>query len=258
MPSGYPLPDLTSQKFNMLTVLKLSKKDKFGRSYYLCRCDCGNLKVILGSVIRSGDTKSCGCLIFKTRKRLDKILTKEYLEEVYVQGGKTTYQLAEEFQVNRKVINRYIKQHGIEHKNTKMIPKYGLIRLNDFKRWKQQADKRKLEFNLTIEYLNDLYLKQNGKCSITGLDIIITYTKWKTKKTASIDRIDSRKGYIIGNVQWVHKKANVIKAQMDIDELLSWCKLILLHNLNNIDNIINYPVEINDDCRIFKKLGKRK
>lgn len=50
-------------KINRLTIIKLHHIDKRWRRHYLCRCDCGNEKVIQGSLIISGNTKSCGCLL---------------------------------------------------------------------------------------------------------------------------------------------------------------------------------------------------
>lgn len=50
--------DLTGQRFGRLLVL--SKADgKPGR--WNCLCDCGNEKVVYGSCLVSGSTKSCGC-----------------------------------------------------------------------------------------------------------------------------------------------------------------------------------------------------
>jgi hypothetical protein len=44
--------------------------------------------------------------------------------------------------------------------------------------------------------------------------------------TASLDRIDSSKGYIKTNVQWVHKKVNKMKQDTSVDEFKHYCKLI--------------------------------
>lgn len=52
--------NLVGQKFNRL--LALEKVKKSGRCWYLCLCDCGNKKVIAGWRLKSGYTKSCGCL----------------------------------------------------------------------------------------------------------------------------------------------------------------------------------------------------
>lgn len=52
---------MTGKRFGRLTVLKFSGTDTGGRTKWLCRCDCGNEKIIDGYKIRSGNTQSCGC-----------------------------------------------------------------------------------------------------------------------------------------------------------------------------------------------------
>lgn len=54
--------DLTGQRFNKLTVIKRMKNNKDGRAMWLCKCDCGNERIILGKSLRNGHTQSCGCL----------------------------------------------------------------------------------------------------------------------------------------------------------------------------------------------------
>ena len=44
--------------------------------------------------------------------------------------------------------------------------------------------------------------------------------------TASLDRIDSSKGYIKGNVQWVHKEFNKMKLDLLDKEFIDICKLV--------------------------------
>jgi len=56
------LKNISGKKFNRLTVIKIVKRNKSGNVMWLCKCDCGNTKVINGSYLRSGHTKSCGCL----------------------------------------------------------------------------------------------------------------------------------------------------------------------------------------------------
>lgn len=54
--------DLTGQKFGRLTVVERSC-DKIKRDrLWICRCDCGNYSMVLGYHLKSGHTKSCGCL----------------------------------------------------------------------------------------------------------------------------------------------------------------------------------------------------
>ncbi len=53
--------DLTGQRFGKITVIKRVANDKDNHAYFLCRCDCGNEKIILGRSLRNGSTRSCGC-----------------------------------------------------------------------------------------------------------------------------------------------------------------------------------------------------
>ena len=53
--------DLTGQRFGRLTVIQYDHAEHDG-AHWLCKCDCGNEKVIAGYLLRNGATKSCGCL----------------------------------------------------------------------------------------------------------------------------------------------------------------------------------------------------
>ena len=98
---------------------------------------------------------------------------------------------------------------------------------------KNGAIRRGIPFNLDIQYLWGLYLKQNKRCALTG-DALILTPAYKNSNVnwgvvdASLDRIDNTKGYEIGNVWWVHKTANRFKNNYSMEELLSLCKKIIL------------------------------
>lgn len=62
--------DLTGQKFGRLTVIERAKNYKSGQSRWLCKCNCGNEKVIGATNLRRGYTKSCGCLSKETMSTL--------------------------------------------------------------------------------------------------------------------------------------------------------------------------------------------
>lgn len=53
--------DLTGQVFGKLTVIDCAGKIDGRRYFWNCRCECGNIKAILGTSLRNGNTKSCGC-----------------------------------------------------------------------------------------------------------------------------------------------------------------------------------------------------
>lgn len=53
--------DITGQKFGRWTVIKyVYTKNRI--AYWLCKCSCGNEKIVGGPTLRKGDSQSCGCL----------------------------------------------------------------------------------------------------------------------------------------------------------------------------------------------------
>lgn len=54
-------PDLVGQKFGMLTVIAQAPSSDSGMRRWVCRCDCGTKKVVLGNNLKRGTTVSCGC-----------------------------------------------------------------------------------------------------------------------------------------------------------------------------------------------------
>ncbi len=64
-------------KYNRLTAIKFDHRDKNNNLYWLFRCSCGNEKVIQVNHVKSGDTKSCGCLSREPRESIGKTFAKE-------------------------------------------------------------------------------------------------------------------------------------------------------------------------------------
>jgi len=57
------LNNLTGQRFGRLTVIGRSyPNSKWREAMHLCKCDCGKKIIASGHNLRSGNTKSCGCL----------------------------------------------------------------------------------------------------------------------------------------------------------------------------------------------------
>jgi len=67
------LIDLTRERFGRLVVIRQVDKGNCNRTRWLCICDCGKEVVIIGHSLKSGHTKSCGCLRKEiTRERFTK------------------------------------------------------------------------------------------------------------------------------------------------------------------------------------------
>lgn len=62
--------DLKGRKFGRLTCVEKVGKDNQNRAKWLCRCSCGNRKVIISTSLTGGKTKSCGCFFREVHRNL--------------------------------------------------------------------------------------------------------------------------------------------------------------------------------------------
>jgi hypothetical protein len=68
----------------------------------------------------------------------------------------------------------------------------------------------------------EMFCGFDGICALTGWPISIKYGM----QTASLDRIDSKKGYEPDNIQWVHKMVNMSKNKYDQYQFIEMCKAV--------------------------------
>lgn len=109
------------------------------------------------------------------------------------------------------------------HKNWNGV---GNIPRDFYTRYIRSARKRGITFNVSIEYLWELFLNQDGYCSMTGLPILVGSDIYDV--TASIDRLDNLKGYEEGNLQWVHKDFNPkLRRDMSMPDVIDWCNRVV-------------------------------
>lgn len=109
---------------------------------------------------------------------------------------------------------------------------YEEMSLDFYTTLKRNAESRDLDFNVTMKYLWDLYIAQNKKCNLSGLPI--EFGRKRASTSVSVDRIDSTKGYVEGNVQWVHKKINIMKNVYSQEEFIILCKQVVKHTKNKL------------------------
>lgn len=79
------MKDETGNRYGRLKVLSKSHK-KNNRWFWKCVCDCGNETVVSGTLLRTGKTKSCGCLLKEYRKSDENLIK---LREVSTTHGLT-------------------------------------------------------------------------------------------------------------------------------------------------------------------------
>lgn len=182
----------------------------------------------------------------KKRKIFDySIMTKEILHDLYIIKKMSSREMMSYFGItNHKIMRKIMIKHGIPTNNKRRSSIYSIsyeeIEPNYWSSIGRGAKKRGYEFSITIEYAWDLFIKQGRKCAISGIPIEFCKYSYKknTKKklwndsrqTASLDRIDSSKGYIEGNIQWLHKNINIMKKDHIQSDFIKICKTIATNN----------------------------
>lgn len=101
-----------------------------------------------------------------------------------------------------------------------------------FRHHLSRTRKRKHEVNITVEYLKQIWDEQEGKCPLTGWDMRLAETSaWDgvlaTPNSASLDRIDSSKGYIVGNVRWICAMANYAKSVWTDEAVIEFAQAVV-------------------------------
>ena len=82
--------DLTNQKFGRLTALYDTGKRKHNHVVWHCKCDCGNECDVLGHSLKTGNTKSCGCLVKESVIKRNQERAKIYILPKETKFGKLT------------------------------------------------------------------------------------------------------------------------------------------------------------------------
>ena len=186
-------PLKSGEPFYDLTVVSLCEKDKYGKVCYLCKCKCGRECKIRRSYLLSGRTKSCGCGKKNASSKTGKLSIKFAIE------------------ARRKFI--------------------GDLSGALWSRIIHNAKSRKLVVAVTKKESWDLFLEQHKKCALSGLDLYLDPHHSNRKiVTASLDRIDSTRGYVKGNIQWVHKDVNLMKNGFSEKRFKEICKLVTEHD----------------------------
>lgn len=99
-----------------------------------------------------------------------------------------------------------------------------------FNRIRHSAKKRKIVFNLIIEDIWNLYIKQNGLCALTGKKLIFNSSGNDKDGNISLDRIDNDQGYYIKNCQLVTKRINIAKNILSNKDFIKLCKEVIFYS----------------------------
>lgn len=107
--------NLIGQKFGKLTVIAYDYTNQRGKSYWKCRCDCGNEVSISRDSLVRGMTKSCGCIKSQGELKIQNLLNQfkiNYTKQYTYKNCKDKNKLPFDFFINNSYLLEY---DGIQH-----------------------------------------------------------------------------------------------------------------------------------------------
>ncbi len=117
------LIDLTGKVFGHLTVLRQAPS-RGGKTYWLCKCDCGTEKEIRGTSLSGGITTHCGCrrsanpnISTTMKKKICPICQREF--ETNINNRKYCYDCSPSGNQSATIRKRAIKHRLIAYKGGK-------------------------------------------------------------------------------------------------------------------------------------------
>lgn len=184
--------------FGKLKVVRMTSKKSKNNWLWRCVCECGKECDARAALLRKGKKTSCGC-------------------ETRLAAG----------------IGYHGNKIGESHHNRKG---FGGIGGTLWSRLISHAIERGMAVSVTCEYIWNLFQSQDGKCALSGLELTIPskFTAPESQCTASLDRIDSSKGYVEDNVQWVHKRINLMKNKHTTEEFIDLCRAVVKNADRNV------------------------
>lgn len=166
------------------------------------------------------------------------------LKRLYLEENKSVSEISRILKTTESTARRYLEKNNLLKR---IFPEgkgedeytpfrwYFRITFKSQARTNHQKQLRKnVKKKLTLKYLKYLWKKQKGKCAYSGIDLkAYTFSESRYNKSikedvtyASLDRIDSKKGYEKGNVQYVAWPINYAKNDMSDKQMKDFIKLI--------------------------------
>lgn len=251
--------DLVGQIFDKLTVISYSHHEQviscgkpMWRYFWNCKCECGNTVKVWTSHLTREKKKSCGCFHKPNligRRFIKGVVIDEVPIDQRRQRNRQEWLLqcdcGNKYQATTVMltgkVSRRVTSCGCRSKlSGRFSHKFGhtkyktgdKIHPTHWNRIMIRAKKKGIHIDLTPDEAYSIFVEQNGKCKLSGVDISLgSREKYNPKEiTASLDRIDSDGYYTKDNVQWVYKEINFMKYTLSQEQFIYLCKMVAANN----------------------------
>jgi hypothetical protein len=199
------------KQYGKLVVINYSHEDKHRQKYWLCKCECGNEKTINIARLKSGKTKSCGCL--RADPDIRSVINKKRSENVTEETLKKVHY--------KTLYGSHKRRHEPRWPNDTMISYDAFVKTIHMPCHYCGAEKSNFYHSCYRSDGTARIHAEKQKSYIAHSSSGISYN--------GLDRIDSKQGYIEGNVFPCCKRCNGMKNKYSINEFVNHIKKILEH-----------------------------
>ncbi len=239
---GHRYIDLTGQKFGKLTAIRFVEV-RHGNAYWEWLCDCGQKKVIYYGSVKNGDSSSCGCSkrYDRTGQKFGKLTAIRFVE---IRKGHAYWEWLCDCGQTKVIQSGNVKSGdtsscgclGTLLQREAHLESYALQKPK-IKRYRGQAKHRDISFSLSEEQFNALI---SLPCTYCGAP------PW-----SGIDRMDSLKGYELGNVVPCCTFCNKSKGTASVKEWGAHIRKIVIKHPEIIEGLdLQYCKQEEQPCTI--------
>lgn len=227
------MKDLTNKRFGRLIALKHIGKNKFGSINWVCKCDCGNTKVVPSLRLVGGDTKSCGC--YKWDQHAKKVrlslVNKKFgklkvIKLEFVTKQRTYWRCQCDCGNQSIVIGSNLTRGGTKSCGCRKHTS-DTLEIQTYNAYRCAAKKRDIAFNITKDEFKSL-IKQN--CYYCNL-IPSNVKKRDDMKLlySGVDRKNNKLGYSLKNCVPCCQHCNFAKRELNVIEFKEFIKRAYNH-----------------------------
>ena len=203
----------------LLLVNSRNTSDPEKRSQFEARCQCGKVsmfesKASAEKMIARGSCRYCKRDYRNVSGVLDLIRNEEGRWGKACSGCEGLQFYTRKDHAKQSILNDWqCKRCVAKAKGYSANQSVGPLR-RMFNRFSRSAKNREIDWCLSLDQFGSSF---TGHCALTGWEISME------KQSASLDRIDSGRGYEVDNVQWVHSMVNMSKNKYPQDRFIEMC-----------------------------------